>query len=1068
MFSSEDEAEPPPDPNRNQDQGMSKDKLAPTMKTGEKRARQSSSESLSPAPDLPVVLVANDDDDEDKEKEKGRRGNKRGRRSDPAEERAKSNGTAGTSGRGSRGGGDQSMSVRGRSRSNVSETPSVSMMTSGHGQSSRISNLKGKQRESRMSTLASPAPEHGTDNWVYPALYPYPLPLTSMDPSRQPTPAPTDSRPKARHSRTSFTPSTATVTKPSNSNKRFSAGGASDTAQHSDSSPNQRYYERNRINPPAYLSLPSGSASADLINSRFFGNEFALPLFADPEVVAEWNGRVRGSKNESEGIKDGDAVGLPEQLGDAQGWMEMVYERPERSWTGGRDMRGKSVGPEKTPDPELMTYEVKKEVIEEGEQDDTKKTEPPIPEPEVGRKNAATETTAEAGEADDPTSPQTQMQVDVYMDQVEAEAEAEMDVDMQLMGDEGDQKDSAHQAIQAEQSSIVPVPENLNETALDVQMDEPEPLDKPDDVVVANEDRKKSPVASRPAERRSSLAALLAPVPAELDEQGNGGEAEPIGAHSIIQPDEEEDLDPEFRGTTASEPVSHDVATLVPVMTMQQAMSIEIPSSSMSIPLPGASSVRPGQPRSPEQRDDRRTSTRQSSGRGLHSSSPRESGSLQSSIPFMLNPVDQDVPPSPNGHGLGPPDAFSSATSTGNFPPPFTSASSARRTSFPQPMPYQSPMPVNLESQLISPQGFHIVPRTPRHTGRFSLELPSTPLTPLGPSQRTEAKLAPRSPTPPRMSTGPADLPSGPFIDPFPPVSLPTPSPSVSIDEAKEDMETDDMPQTPATSPMVVEPSKVPETMKTRKKPSVDLAPVTVPSSSRSRSTESPEKPTRVGRTTARSNSVRGRGASRGHSRARDTSSARRSTQSTASSTPQRVKSPPPVQSTRPRPKQAKRLQSINEGATNGESAGSSKRQNSGRPSLTTLPGNRIDRPMPSVSRQSTSNSDLRLASQLSYEDDTTDHHSAVGSEDELALKPKETKKKKHSPPQPEQQQQQQQQSQPSGSSGTSKDVKKKPKTQPTQPPPSQPIGPTGPAKATRSNDTNPPKSTRRMTRSKR
>lgn len=1067
MFSSEDEAEPPPDPIHKQDQGMSKDKSTPTMKTGGKRARQSSSESLSPAPDLPVVLVANDDDDDDKEKEKGRRGTKRGRRSDPAEERARSNGTAGTSGRGRRGGGDQSMSVRGRSRSNVSETPSVSMMTSGHGQSSRINNLKGKQRESRMSTLASPAPEHGTDSWVYPALYPYPLPLTSMDPSRQPTPVPTDSRPKARHSRTSFTPSTATATKPSNANKRFSAGGASDIAQPSDSSPNQRYYERNRINPPAYLSLPSGSASADLINSRFFGNEFALPLFADPEVVAEWNGQVRGSKNEVEGDMEGNSTGLPEQLRDAQGWTEMVYERPGRSWTGGRNMRGKSVGPEKTPDPELMTYEVKKEAIDESEQDDTKKTEPTIPEPEVGLKNAMTEGTADAGEADDPTSPQKQMQVDVDMDQVEAEAEAEMDVDMQLMGDEGDQKDLAHQAIQAEQSSVVPVPENLNETALDVQMDQLEPLDEPDDVVVANDDREKSPMGSRPAERRSSLAALLAPVPAELDDRENGDGAEQSGVQGIIQPDEEEDLDPEFRGMTASEPVLREVATSVPVMTRQQAMSIEVPSSSTSIPLPETSSVRPSQARSPERQDDRRTSARRSSGRGLHSSSPLESGSLQSSIPFMLNPVDQDVPPSPNGHGLGPPDTFSSATSAGNFPPPFTSASSVRRTSFPQPIPYQSPMPVNLESQLISPQGFHVVPRTPSHTGRFSLELPSTPLTPLGPSQRTEAKLAPRSPTPPRMSTGPADLPSGPFIDPFPPVSLPTPSPSVSIDEAKEDMETDDMPQTPATSPMVVEPSKVPETMKTRKKPSVDLAPVTVPSSSRSRSTESPERPTRAGRTTARSNSVRGRGASRGHSRARDTSSARRSTQSTASSTPQRVKSPPPVQSTRPRPKQAKRLQSINEGATNGESAGSSKRQISGRPSLNTLPGNRIDRPMPSVSRQSTSNSDLRLASQLSYEDDTTDHHSAVGSEDELALKPKETKKKKHSPPQPEQQQQQQQ-SQPSGSSGTSKDVKKKPKTQPTQPPPSQPIGPTGPAKATRSNDTNPPKSTRRMTRSKR
>lgn len=79
-------------------------------------------------------------------------------------------------------------------------------------------------------------------------------------------------------------------------------------------------YESNPVNPPAYLFQPSGSLSADVINSRYFAREFTLPVF-DPLVVDgppvvsgcegeedEWNAQVESSRETRE-------------------WVEWMYDR---------------------------------------------------------------------------------------------------------------------------------------------------------------------------------------------------------------------------------------------------------------------------------------------------------------------------------------------------------------------------------------------------------------------------------------------------------------------------------------------------------------------------------------------------------------------------------------------------------------------------------------------------------------------------------------------------------------------------------------------------------------------
>lgn len=865
--------------------------------------------------------------------------------------------------------------------------------------------------------MASPAYETPPESWVYPQLYPYPLPLVSMDPSRQPTPVPPESRPKARHSRTSFTP--ATSARPTN--KRWS--GASDTPGLSVADPT-RYYELNRINPPAYLSLPSGSQSADLINSRFFKKEFSLPLFADPAVVAEWNIGV--------GAEPGDqGEGLPGEVSDAQGWNSLVYSRTGK---GGGRAEGKRVE-ENDGAREPMTFEVKQEIIAE-EQEDVNPASALIQEKDMVSQPQMAGAVAEEFGIDRQST--TQMELD--MDP--AEAEAEMDVDMQLMGDEGDQ---AGRAAIEEPSRM---PSKDRQSPHDI-VEDAEP-------VIDHEETADVPTQTS---GRASLAALLCPEPEQPEEHTNGHPngmdvETPAGFGSPMQVEDEDDLDPEFRGVAESYPahVEPDQPVSEPRGTRRQTMSIDIPRSNISSLLADGQEAGPVQAQS-VQTEDMKMPLRRSSGRNLMNSSP-----VQSSIPFMLNPMDNDVPASPaNGRLPAIADSeLSSGRRSSGAPLPHTSMLPAsRRTSLPQSLAHQSPLTINLESQLITPHGFHIVPRTPSHAASFPMELPCTPLTPLGPSQKSEPKPVARSPTPPRMSVGPVELPPGEFIDPFPPVSLPTPSPSVSLDEMKDMTETEDAPQTPATSPPVAMPSKASK-REPKKKSSANVGPANILSSSQSRSTESPEKQPRMGRTTARSNSGRGRGASRGHPRARDTSSARRSTHSTGSSTPQVMRPPTPPQSARPRPKQPRKLPSINEGPLMGES--SSKRQPPGR-SNTTPSVNRIDRSLPSA-RQSLSNNDSRLAAQLSYDDDTTDHHSTVGSEDELALKPKGlVKKKKPSPVQVDQVP-----TQPSGTSGSSKEFKKKKNQQPTP----QPNVPSGPAKATRSNDVATPKINRRLTRSKR
>jgi hypothetical protein len=890
-------------------------------------------------------------------------------------------------------------SPRGRSRSNASETPST--MMSGHPPYSRsINHLKGKNKERRGSTADASSFDVNPDSSIYPLLYPYPIPIPTNinEPFGFASPGPSESRPKPRTSKASFCLPTSRLGKRLSGNKN----DLDDTPEVA--------YDHNRINPPAYLTANSGSDSADLINSRYFATEFVLPLFADREVILEWKGSVvSGSSGREE-------VMVPDHLTDAQKWNGLVYGRAGRPKVDESKSlaTGSGGGREGTAAP-AMTLEVKKEETYGEAGPDAVS---PIKSTDPGKANAVDEAVV------DSPLPERPDETDGPVDQ--DEAAAEMDIDMQLLGDEGDGPEAGTDTGPSQSASIA-VDGLREQSNLEVETIGASPVSLPNPSTITRSVMT-DPVGDRPTQR--GLPLQIGPMSGQ-----SGG---PERKYSNRRFDESE-IEPNF---DEPEPKTIDLLTSKPLPS-PLPYRVMVPSQSAEIPRRMSS----GRPQLADLLNDESAKPLRPSASPVANITPLvRSPPPPSSMAFMLNSPSNFSRPN---RATGSPAPFT-RTALGNMEIPAYRGS----PSWPPPMPMSpygrpqlSPQAnVNLQGRNIAHQGFHLIPIMGHHPhqphpAHFAYAGPPMQY----PSRRVPdhpPRLASRSPTPPRMSTGPVEIPPDMVVGSHVHRPMPFQMASPFLDDAQEDItEADTEVETPATPPR----PKRGNAKKTVVESPVDITkPDLMPSSSRSNSNSSPDRPSRM----AKAQSKRGRGRSTGSSRTREGSSVKLSSQSTPS-VPPRLQSPAPtIVSARPQPKQKRKLSTVNE-VYRGQDA-SSKKANTNKALFSSAT---------SSSRNSVSGPDPRTGSQM-LPDIDVDDHPAAESEDELLLGPEGHQEfDDHIPKRKTSSSVLDSQSYINDSSSRLKETNYKKKAAVT-------MTPVGPAKATRSNDV-ANGSTRRRTRNR-
>jgi len=810
-------------------------------------------------------------------------------------------------------------------------------MMSGHPPYSRsVNNLKGRNKERSGSTADASFLDFNPDTSVYPLLYPYPIPIPANvnEPFGFASPGPSESRPKPRTSKSSFSLPTSRF------GKRLS-GNKSDL----DDNPPAVAYDYNRINPPAYLSANSGSDSADLINSRYFANEFVLPLFAHREVISEWKENVAsGSSNREEDT-------IPDHLTDAQRWNGLVYGRAGKPKVDGSKALVTDSGDGKDGTAtSAMTLEVKKEeTYGEGGPDAISPIKPGVSE------SVDPDTANMIDEAvSDLPLPETPDVTEGPVDQ--DEAAAEMDIDLQLLGDEGDGPEVITETGPT-QSADIAVNDSGEQSTLEVETIRASPISSSVQPTITSDDTRTGPVDDRLAKRGSPFQ--VGRVNRQID--GTGREYDERRF-------DESEIEPNFGDEPASETTE--------LLTTR--------------PLPSTSSHRVTVPSRNGEISRRVSSGRPQLADLLNDESAKSPRLSTSPVVGVSSLVRSPPPPSSMAFMLNSPSASSRSNRTPGLPAPFSRTALGNMEipafrgspSSPYPMtmsPYGRPQlspqaSVNLQGRNIAHQGFHLVPimgNHPQYThpGHFAYAGPPVQYPPRRLPDHPP-RPASRSPTPPRMSTGPVEIPPdivrGSIINQPMPIQMASPF----LDDAQEDItEADTEVETPATPPR---PKKGNARKKVIESPVDFTKPDLMPSSSRSNSNSSPDRPSRM----ATAQSKRGRGRSTGSSRTREGSSVKLSSQSTPS-VPPRLKSPAPaIVSARPQPKQKRKLSTVNE-VYRGQDA-TSKKANTNKALFSSAT---------SSSRNSVSGPDPPPGSQLVSGIDVDDHPTAE-SEDELLLGP--------------------------------------------------------------------------------